>query len=135
MASKPTLILAAAASMLLAACGDEGGGLTTADVQNAAKERVREELELTPQSVLFTETFVGQPVDGDTVICGTVAGKTADGRSVTPRRFIAATDPARWMKFEPVTASALPSQPQKFVDWYGTCEPKNDGLATTEAGS
>lgn len=134
MALKPTLALAAAATMMLAACGDEGG-LTTNDVQTAAKERVRDQLGLTPQSVLFTETFVGQPVDGDTVICGTVEGTTADGQAVTPRRFIAAADPARWVKFEPVTNSALPSQPQKFVEWYGTCAPKDDGLTTPTAGS
>lgn len=134
MALKASLPLAAAATIMLAGCGDEGG-LTTADVQSAAKERVREELGLTPQSVLFTETFVGQPIDDDVVICGTVEGKTADGRTITPRRFIAAADPARWVKFEPVTNPAIPSQPQMFVEWPGTCEPRRDGVPTTGAGS
>ena len=116
----------ALAALMLAAC--DQGGLTSADVQNAAKERVREALGLAPEAVLFTQTFVGEPVDGDTVVCGTVEGKTADGRVVTPRRFIAAADPARWVKFEPVTNSTLPSQPQKFVEWYGTCEPRSEAF-------
>lgn len=118
------------AAAMLAGC-DSGGGLSTADVQTAAKERVREQLGLTQESTLFTETFVGQPVDGDTVICGTVGGKTEDGATITPRRFIAATEPGRWVKFEPVTNSALPSQPRKFVEWYGTCEPRQEGLESS----
>lgn len=130
MAFKTAPALAAAATLILGGCGDEGG-MSTADVQSAAKERVRAELGLTTESVLFTETFVGQPVDGDITICGTVEGRTSDGRAVTARRFIAAADPARWVKFEPVTNSALPSQPRKFVEWYGTCEPRSDGVATT----
>lgn len=131
MSGKWTFI-AAAAAVALSAC--DSGGLSTADVQEAAKERVRENLGLTADSALFTETFVGQPVGGDTVICGTVSGKAADGSVIVPRRFIAAADPGRWVKFEPVTNSALPSQPRKFVEWYGTCEPRADGLTTTATG-
>lgn len=131
MAKRATSIglLAGALTIALAACGNEG--VSTADVQSAAKERVREQLGLTAESVLFTESFVGQPVDGDTVICGIVGGTRADGAQITPRRFIAATDPGRWVKFEPVTNSALPAQPDKFVEWYGTCEPRNEGLTTS----
>lgn len=118
------------AAAMLGGC-DSGGGLSTADVQTAAKERVREQLGLTQESALFTETFVGQPVDSDTVICGTAGGQTADGSMITPRRFIAAADPGRWVKFEPVTNSALPSQPRKFAEWHGTCEPRQEGLESS----
>ena len=105
---------------LLAAC-DSGGGLSTSDVQAAAKERVRETLQLTPESVLFTNVFVGEPFDGDTVLCGTVSGRRADGTEITPRRFIAATEPARWLKFDPAAGLDLPSQPDKFIEWHTSC--------------
>ena len=118
----PRIAIAAAGALALAAC--DGGGLTSNDVQTAAKERVREQLNLTADSTLFTETFVGQPVNGDTVVCGTVSGRTAEGAEITPRRFIAAADPGRWVKFEPVTNVALPTKPDMFVDWYKACEPQ-----------
>jgi hypothetical protein len=126
---KKLCVPALLAALALAGCEGEEG-LSTADVQVAAKERVREQLGLAPEAALFTETFVGRPVDGDLVVCGTVAGTRADGTKVAPRRFIAATDPARWVKFEPATNSALPSYPRKFAEWYGTCEPRQEELAT-----
>ena len=107
------------AALLLAGC--ESGGLSTAEMQEAAKERVRESLGLTQESALFTEVFVGEPVDGDTVLCGTVEGTTADGTRIRPRRFIVATEPARWLKFEPVDGNVLPSQPDMFAEWHTTC--------------
>lgn len=118
------MMSAGIAALLLAAAGCDDNGLSTADVQAGAKERVRAELGLTEDSVLFTETFVGQPFEGDTVICGTVEGRRADGTVIPPRRFIAAADPARWVKFEPASNAAIPSQPRMFAEWYGTCEPR-----------
>jgi hypothetical protein len=111
--------IAIAALGLLCGCGDEG--LSTADVQAAAKERVREKLGLTPESVLFSETFVGKPVDGDTTLCGTVEGKRADGTSLPPQRFIAATEPGRWLKFGPADGATPPTHPDKFANWTEIC--------------
>ena len=111
----PLLVMALA----LAAC--EENGVTTAEVQDAAKDRVRQSLGLTPESTLFTSVYVGQPLNGDTVLCGTVEGRRADGTTITPRRFIAATDPARWVKFEPVTAADIPGWTHMFVEWDSTC--------------
>ena len=108
------------AALLAAGCGAEDG-VSTADVQQAAKERVRTALQLRPDAVLFTETFVGEPLDGDPVLCGTVSGKRADGSEVAPRRFIAATDPARWVKFDPAQGMAPPTQPDMFVEWHTSC--------------
>jgi hypothetical protein len=34
----------------------------------------------------------GEPVNGDTTLCGTVSEMRADGTAVTARRFIAATE-------------------------------------------
>lgn len=113
---------AAIGAALLAACDSDG--LSTVDVMTAAKERVRQSLELTEDSTLFTNVFVGEPVEGDIVVCGTVEGRHADGSIVEPRRFIAATDPARWIKFEPVNNPIIPSQPDKFIEWNPTCAGK-----------
>ncbi|MDT9600138.1 hypothetical protein [Sphingosinicella rhizophila] len=120
--------LALSTLILMGSCKENG--LSTAEIQEEAKERVREQLGLTEEAALFTEMFVGKPLDGDTIVCGRVGGRRADGTVIVPRRFIAATDPGRWVKFEPVTDSTLPSRPQKFVEWYGTCESKAEGIAT-----
>lgn len=95
--------------------------MSAADAQEAAKERVRSSLGLQQDAALFTNVFVGEPMDGDTVLCGTVEGRRSDGTAIQPRRFIAATDPARWVKFEPADGLDLPSQPDKFLEWHSTC--------------
>ncbi len=112
---------AAALAALLLGMGCEDQSLSTAQLEQAAKERVRESLGLTQESILFSNVFVGEPVEGDTVLCGTVRGKRADGTDIQPRRFIAAIDPARWLKFGPADNDVLPSQPDKFVEWHTTC--------------
>jgi len=110
---------AIAALALVCSCGNEG--LSTNDVQAAAKERVREKLGLTAESALFTEIFVGKPVDGDTTLCGTVEGKRADGTSVPQQRFIAATEPGRWLKFGRADGPTPPTHPDMFTDWTEIC--------------
>ncbi len=104
----------------LLGCGSNQG-VSAAEVEQAAKERVRQSLGLTEESVLFSKVFVGKPVDGETVICGTVEGKRADGSSIQPRRFILATGSARWLKFGTVDDNVLPSRPDKFIEWHTTC--------------
>lgn len=108
-----------AALLLVPACGTES--LSTAEAQNAAKERVRQSLELTEESALFTNTFIGEPVNGQTILCGTVEGRRADGTAITPHRFIAAVEPEQWLTFQPVDGNILPSRPDKFVEWHTTC--------------
>lgn len=104
--------------LLLTSCGETP---STADVQRAAKERVREALKLTPESVLFANVFVGEPAKGDMVLCGTVSGRTAEGRKIEARRFIAAIEPARWLAFEPADGLDTPSRPDKFLEWHTSC--------------
>ena len=108
------------ACLLLAGC-DGSGGLSAAEAEAAAKERVRQSLHLSEDTTLFSKVFVGEPIEGDTVLCGTVEGRREDGTRITPRRFIAATDPARWVKFEPVIGLELPSRPDKFIEWHSAC--------------
>lgn len=115
-----TSLAIAVSTLILASCGD-GDGLSTAELEAAAKERVRETLNLAPNAVLFSKVFVGEPVNGDLVVCGTVSGETATGESVTPRRFIAAVDPARWVKFEPARGIDAPSRPDMFLEWHTAC--------------
>ena len=113
--------LAVLAALLAGAGCDPGDKVSTADVQAAAKERVRQSLGLQEGSALFTNMFVGKPVNGDMVLCGTVGGRRADGSTITPPRFIAATDPARWIKFEPATGIDIPLRPDMFIEWHTTC--------------
>ena len=115
------LLVAAAAAV--AGCGGNEG-VSTADMERAAEERVRKSLGLSKESALFTNVFVGAEVKGDRTLCGTVEGKRADGTPITPRRFIAAIEPARWLVFEPVDSVSLPTQPDKFVEWRQACGPR-----------
>jgi hypothetical protein len=112
-------VLAVVGIALPSACGRDG--VSTTDVQAAAEQRVRESLGLTEESALFTNVFVGKPIDGDVVLCGTVEGRRADGTVIPPRRFIAATEPARWIRFETARDVALPSQPNIFVARATAC--------------
>jgi hypothetical protein len=101
-----------------------GEGLSTAELQTAAKKRVARQLGLSDNAVLFTNTFVSQPDSGELedelVLCGTVEGKRADGTQIAPRRFIAATDPARWVRFDAV--DQMTKGPINMAaDWATAC--------------
>lgn len=123
--TKWTKFLAIISLGLIVAC--DSGGLSTLDVQTAAKERVRRSLGLTGETALFTDVFVGSPRDGEVVLCGTVKGEKPDGSTVGPRRFVAGTDPAQWLHFE--TAAEVgevdtidPTAMNMFVDeWAKFC--------------
>lgn len=106
--------------MLFAACRDEG--LSTAQVEEAAKERVRQKLGLNDETALFSNVWVGESRQGEMVLCGRVAGAPQNGAAIPPQRFIAAMDPARWVLFEPASNVSLPAQPAKFVEWETACE-------------
>jgi len=102
---------------LLWSCADDG--LSSAELTAAAKERVREQLGLAPDATLFSSTFVARS-DDDVVLCGRVAGTSARGEPVPERRFIAATDPARWVRFEAPAAEG--TSPHQFSqDWAHIC--------------
>lgn len=105
---------------LLVACSQDQG-LSTAEVRRAAEERVRAALDLKQGATLFTNVFVGEPIGGDTILCGTVEGTRSDGTPISKRRFIVATDPAKWMVFEPAGGATSPSQPDKFLEWHTSC--------------
>lgn len=124
--AEPLLILLGAA-LTCPASGCDGPGLSTTEVKAAAKERVRKSLGLRADQNLATDIFVGKPKDGDTVICGTVSGLTAQGTWVHSRRFVAATDPARWIQFETPAEARTPDRightsTDMFVDeWAKYC--------------
>lgn len=106
--------------LLLAGCQDPG--LSTAEVEEAAKERVRQKLGLDQETALFSTVWVGESREGETVLCGRVAGAPETGAAIRPQRFIAAMDPARWVLFEPASNVSLPAQPGKFVEWETACD-------------
>ena len=110
---------ALAAAALLGACDENG--TSAAEVQEAAKEHVRQQLGLSEDAALFTNVFVGEPVDGETVICGTVSGSRTDGTPLEPRRFAVSAEKEKWLLFESAAKQPLPSKPDKFVEWHTTC--------------
>ena len=106
----------------LAIAGCQDDGLSTAQVEEAAKERVRQKLGLNEETALFSTVWVGESRDGEMVLCGRVAGAPANGPAIPAQRFIAALDPARWVLFEPASNVSLPAQKGSFVEWETACE-------------
>ena len=133
---RSSALIATAAAFLLSGCGKEDG-LSTAELRQAAEQRVREKFNLAPDIPLSTETFVGNPLDGDVVICGTVKGAGPHAPAFPPQRFVAATDPARWLKFQEADAPMRTTHPDKFIEWEGHCmgergDNSDEPLAVTE---
>lgn len=126
--------------LALGAAGCSGGdGLSTAEAQEAAKARVRQELGLTREAALFTNVFVGREREDEPVVCGTVAGRNAAGSSIAPRRFIAGTDPSRFLSLEPVASATHATPTDKFAEWAELCagaegETGGEPLVPTEVG-
>ena len=112
------IALSLAFALPLAACG--GGALSTKDMEQAAKDKARQQLHLAADVPLEAKVWVGQPKDGHTVYCGTVSD-TSSGTSVTPQRFAATPDPLRWLVFEPAHEPMLPAQPDKYAAWGNLC--------------
>jgi hypothetical protein len=134
--ARASRLLAAAAILWTCGCGD-GGGVSAADVQQAAKERIQQELGLTAEAALFTNVFVGREWEGEPVVCGTVGGRRADGSVVAPRRFIVGTNQSRFLSFEPARATTHVTQPDMFAEWAELCagaegEPEAEPLAPTD---
>ena len=101
----------------LAAC--ETGGTSSAEAEQAAEQQVRERFGLGENAEMETNVFVGTPRDGETILCGTV--RPAAGATFPPQRFIAETDPARFLVFEKAGSLAAPSQPGMFPEWEVHC--------------
>ena len=120
----------------LAAC--ENGGTSTAEAERAAEQQVRERFGLAADAQFETEVFVGTPLDGETILCGTVRSAGA-GNAFPPQRFVAETDPAKFLKLQAADARAAPTAPNMFIEWDDHCgsergENSNEPLAPTEAG-
>ena len=129
---RTTLLLCCAA---LAAC--DSGGLSTAEAERAAENQVRERLGLGADAKLETDVFVGRPRGGETTICGTV--RPAGGGAFPPQRFVAATDPTRWLVFESLPDQTAASPMNMFADWETHCagvegDNADEPLAPTERG-
>ena len=126
----------AIACAALAGCGSEG--ISTAEAEAAAEQRVRTKFGLPPQAQLSTDIFVGAPREGETVLCGTVSpGKGA--AAFPPQRFVAATDPARWLVFEEAADPMRRPEPNMFAEWLTHCHGESgdnseEPLAPTERG-
>lgn len=108
-----------AISLMLCAC--ESGGASTAEIEAAAIERARDQLQLAASVPLEAKVWVGTgTVDGQPVLCGTVSDRSS-GSGVPPQRFAAVDDPIEWLVFEDAHAPTTPSQPDKFREWGSIC--------------
>lgn len=110
---------ALAATVLIAGCDS---GITTQEMQAAAIERARQELNLPAQAPLEAQVWAGSEWDGETVLCGTVSGQ-GGGTQVPPQRFAATEDdPIRWLIFENAHSPIVTSKPNKFPEWSRICD-------------
>lgn len=121
--------LALGCALVVTAGCQNDDGISTAELQAAAEERVARELGLSKDAALFTSVFVSEPdsgeLEGELVFCGRVEGTRADGTPIAPRRFIAASDPARWVRFDiPSEMSQVPIN--LAVDWPTVCAGENE---------
>jgi hypothetical protein len=108
-------------SAALALSGCDAGGLSTAEAQRAAEQRVREKFGLSDGAALETVVFVGRPRDGETTVCGRVDGRAADGSAIPTQHFISSVDPARWLLFGETDTPGRIAQPGMFPDWTRLC--------------
>ncbi len=121
----------------LAACSDDG--LSTDEARDAARQRLAQELRLSPDATLLSEVFVGREREGERVLCGRVGGTRADGSRVGARRFIIALDESQWLAFEPTGAATQLTPVDMFPQWAELCagaegETGVEPLAPTERG-
>lgn len=120
-----TITVSLAAALLLPACSGEG--VTTDDVKQAATERARQELGIPAGAPLEAAAWTGGEWGGDLVVCGTVSAPGGGGGAVRPQRFIATTDPFRWLVFEDAHAPMVQTQPNKFPEWTTVCNQEGRG--------
>ncbi len=112
-----TLAIGLAVVVALSACSS---GTSTAELEEAAKERARQALQLPANAPLEATAWVGEEYDGDMVVCGTVSG-TGSGTAIPPKRFAAHTSPIEWIHFENAHDTSQAAQPDKFVTWFQMC--------------
>lgn len=111
-------VVAVSAAAALAAC--ESGGTSSAEAERAAEQQVRERFGLAADAPLETDVAVGEPRDGETILCGTV--RSAGGEaSFPPQRFVAETDPAKFLKLQPASAPTPQTAPNMFTEWEEHC--------------
>ena len=115
-----TAISAVIALILLSSCADDG--ISSAEVESAAEQRVRDKLGLSTETDLQTTVYVGRPRDGDITLCGAVDGTRAAGSAIPTQRFISSTDPARWLLFGETDSPGRVSMPSMFPDWTKLCD-------------
>jgi hypothetical protein len=101
-------------SATLALSGCDAGGLSTAEAQRAAEQRVRDKFRLSDGAAIETR-------DGETTVCGRVDGRAADGSAIPTQHFISSVDPARWLLFGETDTPGRIAQPGMFPDWTRLC--------------
>lgn len=103
-------------ALLLGGCGE--GGMSTAEIREAAIERARTDMKLDSSVPLDARVWVGKQYDDGPSVCGTVSGPAG---SVRPQRFLARTEPFEWLVFEDAHGPMATTQPNKFAEWQTYC--------------
>lgn len=106
------------AAIGVAACDS---GMSTTEIERAAIDRARQELQLAADAPLEARVWIGQEVDGDITYCGTVSGGDGAGPAIVPQRFVALSDPLRFEVFEPAHRPMVTTQPDMFRSWEQLC--------------
>ncbi|MBA2772219.1 MAG: hypothetical protein M3428_03375 [Pseudomonadota bacterium] len=112
------ITIAALGAVILGGC--ESGGTSTREMEAAAIAHARQELGLAETVPLEATVWIGEPREGQTVMCGTVSDRSPGG-GAPPQRFAATSDPVNWLIFEGAHNAMVPSQPDKFPEWQALC--------------
>ncbi len=113
-----------AALVSLAGCNQDG--TSTREMERAAIERTRQELGLQPDAALEATVWVGEPHDGDILLCGTVSSAPGAASPIAPQRFAASTDPVQFQIFEDAHSPMVTAEPDMFLSWKTHCAGKQE---------
>lgn len=111
---RPTII-ALASIAALSACGSDG--TSTDEMEAAAIDHARQQLNLPAGAPLQATVWAGQKYEGEVVLCGTVTG------GPEPYRFAARGDPVEWMIFQPASNPPETTAVDMFPEWSVVCAP------------
>ena len=101
-------------TLALVACAR--GGMSTQEMEAAAIDRARQDLNVPANVPLQAQVWAGDKWQGKVVLCGIVSGG-----QVAQRFAATADDPPRWLLWEDAATPTPPARPDAFVSWAETC--------------
>ena len=113
------MTLPALAAVAASGCG--GGGVSTAEVEQAAIEHARQQLGLAADAPLTATVWTGREADGQLTYCGEVSSAQGAAAPIRPQQFAAHGDPLNFFIFGDAHQLEPRSQPGKFENWTALC--------------